>query len=400
MQKPNIPIVTTMVVPHNTVTGTEIAQLALKYVGYPYTLTGNSPALGFSCIGFVSYVYETLGIPLPDELGNAHAFAPAVSLASAEPGDILWFGNTVWPGLSHTAIYLGNGRFVHAAWFNRGVITSSLRNDPVDGNYWIEHFMGVSRPWGGAGANLEQLAIESIPTTVRGLPGAPSLVVTVPRLNIRRWWSLHAPVRQVVSRATPLDVLRRDGHWYQVMTPDGVLGWIATKSIAGHPLSAAAVQGTPTATPRTHARRARRTHRRHAPQGIHRHAALHRSATRHRVRHAPPTDAQSASQIASAIVDSVVKQVLHHPTGQQAVVHRVRHMRSTYFGMAEPWLRLNLAGVVATRAWVHVSPGTNARVVKTLHPGTHLAVIAYNGIWKKVRLLDGRVGYVAAQHVR
>jgi cell wall-associated NlpC family hydrolase/SH3-like domain-containing protein len=395
MVKPDIPIYTRMVTPHNSVTGTEIVQLALRYIGFPYTLTGNTPALGFSCIGFVSYVYQTLGIPLPDELGNARAYAPAVSLADAEPGDILWFGNTVWPGLSHTAIYLGNGRFVHAAWFNRGVITSSLRNDPVDGNYWIDHFLGVSRPWGGANANLEQLAIESIPTTVRGLPGAPALMVTVPQLNLRRWWSLHAPVKETVSRATPLDVLRRDGHWYQVMTPDGVRGWIATKSIAGHPLNTAAVQGTPTATARkaTHHLKSHtvHTHRAHrtAHHVVHRRIARRVAAKR-----------RSAQQIASSIVQSVEQQVLHpHAHGRVAVHHagQTRHLR---FGQAEPWIRLRMRGVVAARVSLRATPHAGAHVRKALRPGTHLTVLGYNGVWKRVKLASGRMGYVKASAVR
>jgi cell wall-associated NlpC family hydrolase/SH3-like domain-containing protein len=395
MVKPDIPIYTTMVTPHNSVTGAEIVQLALRYVGFPYTLTGNSPALGFSCIGFVSYVYQTLGIPLPDELGNARAYAPAVSLADAEPGDILWFGNTVWPGLSHTAIYLGNGRFVHAAWFNRGVITSSLRNDPVDGNYWIEHFLGVSRPWGGAGTNLEQIAIESIPTTVRGLPGAPALMVTVPQLRLRRWWSLHAPVKETVSRATPLDVLRRDGHWYQVMTPDGVQGWIATKSIPGHPLNTAAVQGTPTATARevTHHARSHGGHTQTA------HAVAHHVAHRHTVRHRVAAT-RSARQIAAAIVQSVEQHVLHPHAQRRVAVHHTGQTRHLRFGQAEPWIRLRMTGVVAARVALRATPHGDAHVRKTLHRGTHLTVIGYNGVWKRVKLASGRLGYVKARAVR
>src|SRR5690349_13587505 len=52
MVKPIIPVTTTMVIPHNSVTGLDVVRLALRYLGYPYTLVGNRPELGFSCIGF------------------------------------------------------------------------------------------------------------------------------------------------------------------------------------------------------------------------------------------------------------------------------------------------------------------------------------------------------------
>src|SRR5947209_9405821 len=132
------------------VSGSAVVQLAMKYLGYPYTATGNSPSIGFSCIGFVAYVYRSLGISMPGDLGNARAFAPAVSFSNLLPGDVLFFQNTVWAGLSHAAIYIGGGRFVHAEWYNRGVVTSSFTNDPVDGNYWTAHYLGANRPWTGA----------------------------------------------------------------------------------------------------------------------------------------------------------------------------------------------------------------------------------------------------------
>src|SRR5579884_1644184 len=108
--------------PANSVSGGAIVQTALRYLGYPYTTVGNSPSTGFSCIGFVSYVYRANGIPLPDDLGGAMGFAAPVAFADLQPGDVLYFANTVWPSLSHTAIYLGGGRFVHAEWYNRGVV--------------------------------------------------------------------------------------------------------------------------------------------------------------------------------------------------------------------------------------------------------------------------------------
>lgn len=377
MVKPIIPVTTTMVVPHNNVTGTAVAQLALRYVGYRYTLVGNSPALGFSCIGLVSYVYQTLGIPLPDELGNARAFAPPVAFNNLQPGDILWFGNTVWPGLSHVAIYLGGGRFVHAAWFNRGVITSSLRNDPVDGNYWIEHYLGASRPWGGAGVGSF-----GIPTTVRMVPGVPAVTVIVPRLNLRRWWSLRAPIRQVLPGATPLNIMRRTGHWLQVMTPDGMKGWVASAKLARTP-------GPRSARHATHHRLLNR-------QVARRHAARVAKSRWLRIygsqSHARRTShARRASHI----------QVRH------GSAHRVHALRRTHGQTkhAVQWPRQwfgvqHHRQLVLLVVHVRAAPSLHARILRLIMPKTHIHVVARGGAWKRVRLPSGHIGYIYAKYLR
>ncbi|HEX6506495.1 MAG TPA: hypothetical protein VF221_02580, partial [Chloroflexota bacterium] len=43
---------------HDSVTGTQVVQLALQYVGLPYRLTDGNPQKGFSDLGFVRYVYK------------------------------------------------------------------------------------------------------------------------------------------------------------------------------------------------------------------------------------------------------------------------------------------------------------------------------------------------------
>lgn len=232
------------------VSGDAIVQTALQYVGYPYTTVGNSPSTGFSCIGFVSYVYQSNGIPLPDDLWDAMAYAPAVSFSDLQPGDVLFFQNTVWSGLSHTAIYLGGGRFVHAEWYNRGVVTSSFTNDPVDGNYWIEHYLGASRPW--TTAPIEGTAPQpaasttpapSAPTSTAPAPQTPAsppqpqlevgprAIVHVAALNVRVRPSLLAPIRRLAPQGTQVVVLKQYQSWDWVQFPSGRFGWVAGAAI-------------------------------------------------------------------------------------------------------------------------------------------------------------------------
>lgn len=119
--------------------GSELVNLATELVGSPYRFGGTSPS-GFDCSGFVMFVYSQFGISLPHTEAGQLASGPAVSADDLQPGDIVVFANTYQAGLSHSGIYVGDGRFVHAGNERSGVLVSSL----WDG-YWGQHFVGASR---------------------------------------------------------------------------------------------------------------------------------------------------------------------------------------------------------------------------------------------------------------
>lgn len=222
-----------------SVSGSTIVQTALRYLGYPYTAVGNSPGTGFSCIGFVSYVYQSNGIPLPDDLGGAMAYGPSVSFSNLMPGDVLFFQNTVWYGLSHTAIYLGGGRFVHAEWYNRGVVTSSFTGDPVDGDYWMSKYLGATRPWATAPTVAPPQPAQPAPVapqrpaqTAPVAPQRPALLqgprarVSIDGLYVRMRPSLLGRIRRSASLGTTLVVLKQYRSWEWVQLPDRSFGWV------------------------------------------------------------------------------------------------------------------------------------------------------------------------------
>jgi cell wall-associated NlpC family hydrolase len=117
------------------------------YLGVPYNAGGMEPSTGFSDIGFVSFVYRSNGIDLPLSLKGALRYARRVPFPKLCPGDVMYFRNTIRPGLSHAGIYLGQGRFIHAEWYDVGVRITSFMNDSKDGNYWPSHYLGANRPW-------------------------------------------------------------------------------------------------------------------------------------------------------------------------------------------------------------------------------------------------------------
>lgn len=100
----------------------DVASIALQYVGYPYVWGGASPATGFDCSGFTQYVYAQLGLNLPHQSESQRVWAQSngiqVSAVDAQPGDLMW-------KYGHVGIYLGDGMMIHASTSTTGVIVSS-----------------------------------------------------------------------------------------------------------------------------------------------------------------------------------------------------------------------------------------------------------------------------------
>ena len=107
----------------------DLASFALQFVGNPYVAGGSSLTEGTDCSGFVMRVYEHFGISLPRTAPAQATVGYAVSLDSAQPGDIVSYGyNSI---VSHSAIYLGNERIVHAATPRDGITTASVYMMPI-----------------------------------------------------------------------------------------------------------------------------------------------------------------------------------------------------------------------------------------------------------------------------
>ncbi len=93
-----------------------VVSAALQYLGCPYVWAGSSPS-GFDCSGFVMYVYKKVGISLPHSSRIQAGYGTAVSRAALQPGDLIFF----YTPIHHVAIYIGNGKMVHAAGVGKGV---------------------------------------------------------------------------------------------------------------------------------------------------------------------------------------------------------------------------------------------------------------------------------------
>ena len=116
---------------------TRVVNTALEMVGTPYRYGGSTPA-GFDCSGLVHYAYRAAGIPVPRTTEEQHDTARGIALPEARAGDLLFF--KIRSKADHVAIFLGDGRFVHAPSSGKRVSVGTLR-DP----YWADSFLGARR---------------------------------------------------------------------------------------------------------------------------------------------------------------------------------------------------------------------------------------------------------------
>ena len=88
--------------------GSSVVDYATQFVGNPYVWGGTSLTNGADCSGFVQSVYANFGVSLPRTSYEQQNAGREVSYADAQPGDLICYGG-------HVAIYMGNGKIVHAS---------------------------------------------------------------------------------------------------------------------------------------------------------------------------------------------------------------------------------------------------------------------------------------------
>jgi len=221
-----------------TATASGIIATAQQYLGYPYAYIGDDPSTGFSCIGFAHYVFAQNGVYVPEELGKAYDSAPHVNQQDLQPGDLVFFQNTVWNGISHVGLYIGAGKMIAADTFQTGVQVDTLSDD-----YWQQHYLGATRPLsdpsgtplytGNGSADPVTTPITSGPSLAPPTAG-PTLRLTTGAVILPRHsatvysgpdGSYHS-IDTVTSDIT-LTVVQTQGQWVNVAYADGnQYGWI------------------------------------------------------------------------------------------------------------------------------------------------------------------------------
>ena len=117
-----------------------LVEQAMTYLGTPYRRGGTSRR-GVDCSGLVGAVYGEQGLDLPRTAAQQFAEGVAVPASDLRPGDLVFFRDTYKRGISHVGIYIGDGRFLHAAGRRHGVIVSELSRP-----YYRTRYAGARRP--------------------------------------------------------------------------------------------------------------------------------------------------------------------------------------------------------------------------------------------------------------
>lgn len=94
--------------------GKEIAIYACGFIGNPYVSGGTSLTNGADCSGFTQSIYKAFGYSIPRTSYSQRSAGKEVSYSQAQPGDIICYAG-------HVAIYIGNGKIVHASTAKTGI---------------------------------------------------------------------------------------------------------------------------------------------------------------------------------------------------------------------------------------------------------------------------------------
>ncbi|MGY2129299.1 C40 family peptidase [Blastococcus sp. SYSU DS0617] len=98
---------------------------ALAQVGDRYVWGAGGPD-AFDCSGLTSYAYRAAGISLPHSSRSQSQMGRPVSRGELQPGDLLFFYSPV----SHVAMYIGNGKMVHASTSSQPVKVDNVDSFP------------------------------------------------------------------------------------------------------------------------------------------------------------------------------------------------------------------------------------------------------------------------------
>ena len=95
-----------------------LVNFALQFVGNPYVYGGTSLTNGADCSGFVMSVFKEFGYDLPRVAAAQYQASQQKEISQMEVGDLVFYG----AGIYHVALYIGNGKVVHALNANKGIV--------------------------------------------------------------------------------------------------------------------------------------------------------------------------------------------------------------------------------------------------------------------------------------
>lgn len=118
--------------------GQAVAELAMTKIGCQYSQDKRYQEGYYDCSSLVQRLYQEAGITLPATAATQGKYcydnAMIINKKQLKPGDLIFYSyeeNGEFRNISHVAIYVGDGKMVHAANPSRGVVLDPLRTNSV-----------------------------------------------------------------------------------------------------------------------------------------------------------------------------------------------------------------------------------------------------------------------------
>lgn len=102
----------------------QVVAYAKQFLGNPYVYGGNSLTNGVDCSGFTQQILKKFGYSINRTSKTQILNGTRVNANELLPGDLVFYG---YSGvISHVAMYIGDGKIIHANSSKTGIITSNL----------------------------------------------------------------------------------------------------------------------------------------------------------------------------------------------------------------------------------------------------------------------------------
>jgi len=119
----------------------ETLEFSKRFLGLPYTWGGTS-SYGYDCSGFSQMLGRRRGLNMPRDAQPQADWSGlvAVERKDLKPGDLLYFGSSD-KKITHTGIYLGDGKFINATTY----LTPMVRIDDLNAEHWTKLLVAARR---------------------------------------------------------------------------------------------------------------------------------------------------------------------------------------------------------------------------------------------------------------
>ena len=104
----------------------DIAEYAKQFLGNPYVWGGTSLTKGTDCSGFTQSIYKHFGISISRSSRTQAKDGTKISASELQPGDLIFYANSSGT-INHVAMYIGNGKVIHASSPKTGIKISNYK---------------------------------------------------------------------------------------------------------------------------------------------------------------------------------------------------------------------------------------------------------------------------------